>query len=185
MFHDIFKLSASVAGCKFYKWVQVGGIDVYIPHHMHQVKHHSSPWLLATCAAAIVHRNYLFCLCQQSKLQIGRLVITSKVFLKLPIFHMLKKKKRVTSQKPGSQVFSQISNSVCYIAINLLYLSSMEVLPYPSDKAKLLPENFPKNSNFNDSGISLPVFPSRTNLKVHNSSVIPKMVKKVITNLDL
>ena len=92
MFHDIFKLSASVAGCKFYKWVQVGGIDVYIPHHMHQVKHHSSPWLLATCAAAIVHRNYLFCLCQQSKLQIGRLVITSKVFLKLPNFHMLKKK---------------------------------------------------------------------------------------------
>ena len=61
----------------------------------------------------------------------------------------------------------------------------MEVLPYPSGKAKLLPENFPKNSNLNDSGISLPVFPSRTNLKVHNSSLIPKMVKKVITNLDL
>ena len=34
------------------------------------------------------------------------------------------------------------------------------------------------------SGISLPVFPSRTNLKLHNISVTPKMVKKVITNLD-
>ena len=46
-------------------------------------------------------------------------------------------------------------------------------------------ENFSKNSNLNDSGISLPVFPSRTNLKLHNISVTPKMVKKVIMNLDL
>ena len=47
------------------------------------------------------------------------------------------------------------------------------------------PENFSKNSNLDNSGISLPVFPSRTNLKLHNISVTPKMVKKVITNLDL
>ena len=33
--------------------------------------------------------------------------------------------------------------------------------------------------------ISLHVFPSRTNLKLHNISVTPKMVKKVITNLEL
>ena len=46
------------------------------------------------------------------------------------------------------------------------------------DKAKL-------NSNLDDSGISLPVFPSRTNLKLHNISVTPNMVEKVITNLDL
>ena len=31
----------------------------------------------------------------------------------------------------------------------------------------------------------MPVFPSRTNLKLHNISVTPKMVTKVITNLDL
>ena len=53
-----------------------------------------------------------------------------------------------------------------------------------SDKANLFAENFSKNSNLDDSGISLPVFPSRTNLKLHNISVTPKMVKKVITNLD-
>ena len=53
------------------------------------------------------------------------------------------------------------------------------------DKAKLFAENFSKNSNLDDSGISLPVFPSRTNLKLHNISVTPKMVKKVIMNLDL
>ena len=46
-------------------------------------------------------------------------------------------------------------------------------------------ENFSKNSTLDDSGISLPVFPSRTNLKLHHISVTPKMVKKVIINLDL
>ena len=33
-------------------------------------------------------------------------------------------------------------------------------------------------------GELLIVFSSRTNLKLHNISVTPKMVKKVITNLD-
>ena len=54
-----------------------------------------------------------------------------------------------------------------------------------SYKAKLFAEDFSKNSNLDDSGISLPVFPSRTNLKLHNISVTSKMVKKVIMNLDL
>ena len=34
-------------------------------------------------------------------------------------------------------------------------------------------------------GISLPVFPSRTNLKLYNIFVTPKIVQKVVTNLDL
>ena len=59
-----------------------------------------------------------------------------------------------------------------------------EVLSSASDKAKLFAENFSKNSNFDDSGISLPVFPFRTNLKLHNMSITLKMFKKVITNLD-
>ena len=54
-----------------------------------------------------------------------------------------------------------------------------------SDKAKLFAENLSKNSNLDDSGISLPVFPCRTNFKLHNICVSPKMVKKVIMNLDL
>ena len=58
------------------------------------------------------------------------------------------------------------------------------MLSSASDKAKLFAKNFSKNSNLDDSGISLPVFPSRTNLKLHNISITPKMVKKVITNLD-
>ena len=58
------------------------------------------------------------------------------------------------------------------------------MLSSASDKAKLFAENFSKNCNLDDSGISLPVFPSRTNWKLHNVSVTPKMVKKVIMNLD-
>ena len=54
-----------------------------------------------------------------------------------------------------------------------------------ADKAILFAENFFKNSNLDDSGISLPVFPSRTNLKLYNISELPKMVKKVIINLYL
>ena len=50
-------------------------------------------------------------------------------------------------------------------------------------KQNYLLKTFP-NSNLDDSGISLPVFPSRTNLELHNISITPKMVKKVITNLD-
>ena len=45
-------------------------------------------------------------------------------------------------------------------------------------------KNFCKNSNLDDPGISLPVFYSRTNLKLHNIPATPKMVKKIITNLD-
>ena len=59
------------------------------------------------------------------------------------------------------------------------------MLPSAYDKAKLFAENISKNTNLDDSGISLSVFPARTNLKLHNTSVTPKIVKKVITNLDL
>ena len=52
-----------------------------------------------------------------------------------------------------------------------------------SVEVKLFAKNFSKNSNL-DSGISLPVLPSRANLKLHNISVTPKMVKEVITNFD-
>ena len=47
-----------------------------------------------------------------------------------------------------------------------------EVLSSASDEAKLFAKNFSKNSFLriflDDSGIPLPIFPSRTNLKLHN-----------------
>ena len=51
-------------------------------------------------------------------------------------------------------------------------------------KQNHLLKNLSENSNLDDSGISLPVFPFRTNLKLHYISITRKMVKKVITNLD-
>ena len=58
------------------------------------------------------------------------------------------------------------------------------VLFSASDKAKLFAKKIPDNSNLDDSDISLPAFPFRTNLKLHNISVTSKMVKKVLTNID-
>ena len=72
--------------------------------------------------------------------------------------------------------------------VYLLYLLSStacsEVFSSVSDKAKLFAKKFSINSNLGDLGISLPFFPSRTNLKLHNISLIPNMVKKIVTNLD-
>ena len=55
-----------------------------------------------------------------------------------------------------------------------------------SDKAKLFAKNFSKNSNLEDSvsSISLSAFSFRTNLKLQNNSVTPKIVKKVIMKQD-
>ena len=59
------------------------------------------------------------------------------------------------------------------------------MLPSAPDKGKLFAETFSKNSNLDDSFISLPVFPSRTNLKPYNIFLTLKMVEKVIMNLNL
>ena len=64
-------------------------------------------------------------------------------------------------------------------------MNGLEVMFSASDKGKLFAENFSLNSNLDDLGVSLPVFPSRTDLKLHNISVTPKMVRKVVMNLDL
>ena len=77
-------------------------------------------------------------------------------------------------------VFSTKVNLLC-----LLYSMDRRCCLSASDKAKLFAENFSLNSNLDDSGVSLPVFPSRTNLKLHNISIAPKMVRKVVMNLDL
>ena len=53
-----------------------------------------------------------------------------------------------------------------------------EMLPSASDKAKFLLTNFSKDSNIDNSGIFWSIFPCRTNLKLHNISVIHKAFKK-------
>ena len=98
-----------------------------------------------------------------------------------------KTKESITSQKLSSHDFQRVANSVLNKAKSTIppLFNSPEVLSSASDKAKLFAQNFSKNSNLDDSGISLHAFPSRTNLKLNTISVTPRMVKNVIMNLDL
>ena len=188
---DIFKLSASAAASEFCEWVQVG-IDVYIPYRKYQVKPHSSTWFSAACAAAIVHRNHFFRLYQQNKPSESKVKFRQAsnrckwVLEAAKLAYATKTKESITCQKLGSRDFWRIANSVLNKGKSAIppQFNGADVLSSASDKAKLFGKNFSKNSNLDDSGISLPVFPSRTNLKLHNISITPKMVKKVITNLD-
>ena len=102
------------------------------------------------------HRKNLLNLKESS----DRLVIVVKGFLKLPNLHMPIKQESITLRKLGSSDFWRIACS----ALNNSKSAYIMVILY------LLKEN--------DSGISLPVFPSRTNLKLHNISVTPKMAKR-------
>ena len=116
-----------------------------------------------------------------------RLIIVTKGFLKLPNLHMLLKQKSPSLPRNFALgTFSEllIVFSTKVILQYLFYSTNQEVLPSTPDKAKLFAKNFSTNSSLDDSGISLPAFPSRTNLKLHYISIIFKMVKPVITKLD-
>ena len=162
------------------------------PYHKYQVKPHPSPWFSAACAAAIDHRNHSFHLYQQNKSSESKVKFRQasdrckRVLEAAKLAYATKTKDSITSQKLGSWDFWPVANSVLNkgkSAIPSLF-NRPEVLSSASDKAKLFAKNFSKDSNLDDSGISLPVFPSRINLKLHNISITPKMVKKVIKKLD-
>ena len=63
--------------------------------------------------------------------------------------------------------------------------NDLEMLSSAPDKAKLFAKIFLKNSNLDESGISLPVFPSRIKLNLHKISITHKMVRNIIANFDL
>ena len=151
---DIFKLGAPAAASEFCEWVQVG-IDVYIPHRRYQVKPHLSPWFSAACATAIVYRNYFFRLYQKDKASDSKVKFrkASNRCKRVPeaakLAYANKTKEFIASQKLGSRDFWRIANSVVNkrkCAISPLF-NGAEVLSSASDKAKLFPENFSKNSN--------------------------------------
>ena len=109
-----------------------------------------------------------------------------RVFEAAKLTYANKTKESITSQKLGSQDFWRIASSVLNkgkSAIPPLF-DGPEGLSSASDKANLFTGNLSKNSSLDDSGILLLVFLSRTNQKLHNISLSPKMVKKVIMNLD-
>ena len=175
--------STPAATSEFRECVQVG-IDLYIPHRKYQVKPHSSPWFSAAFATAIIHRNQI--LCQKDKSSESKVKFKQasncckRVIEAAKLTYANKTKESITSQKLGSRDFWRIANSVLNKGKSaiLLLFTGLEMLSSASDKAKLFAENFSKNSNLDDSGISLLIFPSRTNLELHNISVTPKMVQK-------
>ena len=147
----------------------------FIPHCKYQVKPHSSPWFSAACAAAVVHRNHFFRLYQQNKSSESKVKFrqASNCYKRnleaTELAYATKTKDSITSPKLGSWDFWRIASSVLNkgkSAIPPLF-NSLELLSSASDKARLFAKIFSNNSNLDDSAVSLPIFPSRTNLKLH------------------
>ena len=150
-----------------------------------QVKPHSCPWFAPTCAAAIAHRNHFFRLHQQNKSSEYKVKFRQasnsckKSLEAVRLAYANKTKEFITSQKLGSRDFWCITNSILNkgkSAIPPLF-NGLEVWSSASNEAKLFTKNFSGNSNLEDAGMSLPAFPSRTNLRPHNISVTPKLDK--------
>ena len=177
---SIFLNSASAAG-EFCKWIQIGiAIYIYIPHRKYQVKPHSSSWFSTVCAVAIVHRNHFFHLYQQSKSFESKVKFREannrckSVLEAAEPAYANKTKEPITSPKLGSWDFWRIANSVLNEGKSVIppLFNGLELLCSASDKTILFAKNFFKNSNLDDSGISLPVFSSKTNLKLHNGNIM-------------
>ena len=176
---DIFKLSASGTASEFCEWIQVG-IDVYIPHRKYQVKHHSSPWLSAACAAAIVHRNHFFRLYQQNK------SLESKVKSR----QARNRCKRVLEAAKFAYALGTFGELLIVFStkVNLLYLlcsTDWRCCLLHLIKQNYLLKTFPR-ALILMTLVSLYRFSllEITNPKLRNISITPKMVKKVIANLD-
>ena len=110
-----------------------------------------------------------------------------KKFLKAPKFASTNKaRKSITSMKFGLCDFWQTSKIILSkgkFTVPPLF-NAPKVLFVASDKTKLFNENYSKNSNLDDSGIYLSVFPFVTNLKLHIITITPKLVKNVVINFD-
>ena len=136
----------------------IANLVIYIPRRKYHVKPHSSPWFSAACAAVIAHRNHFFRFYQQNKsfasiVKFRLITIQASNRCKrdletAKLTYANKAEESITSQKLGSRDFWRITKSVfnkVKSAIHPLFYSR-EVLSSASDKAKLLPENFTKNS---------------------------------------
>ena len=110
-----------------------------------------------------------------NRINLLHLIIVAKGFLKLSVLMLIKQKSLSLLRNLAHLTFGDLLITLS-TNVNLLY--GPKVLFSASDKVKLFAENFSKNSNFDDSDMY------RTNLKMHNITVTPKLVKKVITNLS-
>ena len=130
----------------------------------------SSPWFSAPCAAVKFLEITFFVLYQENKSFESKVKFTQAnncckwVVKAAKLANANETERFITSQKPGSQDFLPIANSVLNkdrSAILPLF-NDPDMLSFASDQAKLFTENFSKNSNLDDPVISSPAFPSRT-----------------------
>ena len=123
------------------------------------------------------HTEITFFVYQQNKSSAPKLKFRQahhcckRVLLKLSIL-LIKK----SISLPSSYNFLPIANNI----LN----KGKSAIPPLFDTEVLSSENVSKNSYLGDSGVSLYFSPSRTNLKLHNTLVTLKLVKKIKTNLD-
>ena len=142
------------------------------------------------CCCHIVPKKSLFCFYQQNKSSESKGMFRqiSNGCKRVPEARKLayanKMKECILSGKLTSLDFLPITNGILSKSAIPPLFNDQEVLSSASDKAKLFAKNFSENSNIDDSGISLPIFCSITNLTLHNISVTSKMAKKVTANLD-
>ena len=100
---------------------------IYIAHRKCQVKPHLSPWFSAPCAAAIVHRNHFFRLCQRekssdSKVKFRQASNGCKRVLEAGNLHILIKQKSPLLRRNSALVTSGKLLIVFSRKVNLLYL---------------------------------------------------------------
>ena len=147
---------------------------------------HSSPWFSAAYAAAIVHRNQFFHLyqkdkCSESKAKFRQDSNCCKRFLKLPNLYMLIKQK--IPSLPRNLALGTFGTLLIVFStkVNMLYLlysTSWRSCLLHLIKQNCLLKTFPKTLILMTQDDSLPVFPSRANLKLHNISVTPRLLKR-------
>ena len=111
----------------------------------------------------IVHRNHFFHLYQKDKSSDSKVKFRQagdcckRVFEAVKLTYPNKTKDSITSQKVDSQDFWQIANSVLNKGKSVIrpVFNDPEMLSSASAKAKLFAGNVSKNSDLDDSGISL------------------------------
>ena len=177
-------LSTSTVALKFCEWVKVV-TDVNIPNSKYQVKLHRFSSFSAACAASITHKKHFFRLYQQNKCFVSKAKLRQasncykRVLQAAKLPYTNKTKMPFTSRKRGSCKCWRIAKSILNkgkSAIPPLFNGPEALFSAFSalDKAKMFPEIFPKNSNLDNSVISLPAFTSRTNLNWHCTFLIPQ-----------
>ena len=149
---------------------------------------HLSPWFSAACTATIVHRNHFF-VCTNIinllnlKKSSDRLAIIAKRFLKLPNLHMLLKQKSLSLPKNlALPTFNEWFLNKGKFTITLYSVAQRYCLLH------LIKQNFLLKTFLRTLILMIWItlylfFSSQTNLKLHNVSITPKMVKKIIKSV--